>query len=133
MVSCRSRTSVRSSLSKSTTGSAGVRSTGSPKSRMGWTGTAAPRERRRDEAQSTKVFPGPAERGQMARMTDIEIVDPRIEQYAVEHTTPEPPWFATLAEETRAGTRAPTMMVGTLEGRFLAALVAMQRPRLVLE
>jgi caffeoyl-CoA O-methyltransferase len=66
-------------------------------------------------------------------MTDIDIADPRIEAYAVEHTTPEPAWFATLAEETRAGTRAPTMMVGTLEGRFLAALVAMLRPRLVLE
>src|SRR5829696_5323686 len=39
MVSCRSLTRGRNSLSKSTTGSAGVRSTGSPKSRMGWTDT----------------------------------------------------------------------------------------------
>jgi predicted O-methyltransferase YrrM len=69
----------------------------------------------------------------MAVMTDIEIADPRVEQYAVEHTTPEPPWFATLAEETRNATRAPTMMVGTLEGRLLTALVAMLRPRSVLE
>jgi len=56
-----------------------------------------------------------------------------VEQYAAEHTTPEPPWFATLAEETRNATRAPTMMVGTLEGRLLTALVAMLRPRSVLE
>ena len=69
----------------------------------------------------------------MIVMTDIEIADPRVEQYAVEHTTPEPPWFATLAEETRNATRAPTMMVGTLEGRLLTALVAMLRPRSVLE
>jgi caffeoyl-CoA O-methyltransferase len=69
----------------------------------------------------------------MTVMTDIEIADPRVEQYAVEHTTPEPPWFATLAEETRNATRAPTMMVGTLEGRLLTALVAMLRPRSVLE
>jgi len=69
----------------------------------------------------------------MGPMTDIEIVDPRVEQYAVEHTTPEPPWFAVLAEETRARTSAPTMMVGTLEGRLLAALVAMLRPQRVLE
>ena len=69
----------------------------------------------------------------MTVMTDIEIADPRVEQYAVEHTTPEPPWFATLAEETRSSTRAPTMMVGTLEGRLLTALVAMLRPRSVLE
>lgn len=66
-------------------------------------------------------------------MSTIEIVDPRVEQYAVEHTTPEPPWFAALAEETRASTSAPGMMVGTLEGRFLTALVAMLRPRSVLE
>jgi caffeoyl-CoA O-methyltransferase len=66
-------------------------------------------------------------------MTDIEIADPRVEQYAVEHTTPEPPRFATLAEETRSATKAPTMMVGTLEGRLLTALVAMLRPRSVLE
>ena len=69
----------------------------------------------------------------MIVMTDIEIADPRVEQYAVEHTTPEPPWFATLAEETRNATRAPNMMVGTLEGRLLTALVAMLRPRSVLE
>lgn len=62
-----------------------------------------------------------------------DIVDPGIEQYAVEHTTPEPACFAALAEETRAGTAAPGMMVGTLEGRFLTALVAMLRPRSVLE
>jgi caffeoyl-CoA O-methyltransferase len=66
-------------------------------------------------------------------MTDIEIADSRVEQYAVEHTTPEPSWFATLAEESRNATRAPTMMVGTLEGRLLTALVAMLRPRSVLE
>ena len=38
IVSVRSATSVRSSLSKSTTGTAGVRSTGSPKSRIGLMG-----------------------------------------------------------------------------------------------
>lgn len=64
---------------------------------------------------------------------DIDIADPRLEQYAVEHTSGEPAFFATLAERTRAETDAPSMMVGTLEGRFLAALVAMARPQLVLE
>lgn len=66
-------------------------------------------------------------------MSSLDIVDPRVEQYAVEHTSAEPPWFTALAEETRAATSAPGMMVGTLEGRFLAALVAMLRPRSVLE
>jgi caffeoyl-CoA O-methyltransferase len=62
-----------------------------------------------------------------------DIVDAAVEQYAAEHTSPEPPWFATLAEDTRARTSAPGMMVGTLEGRLLAALVAMLKPRNVLE
>lgn len=66
-------------------------------------------------------------------MSWIDDVDPRVDAYAVAHTTPEPAWFATLAEETRASTSAPGMMVGTLEGRFLSALVAMARPRSVLE
>jgi caffeoyl-CoA O-methyltransferase len=61
------------------------------------------------------------------------IVDQRVEQYAVAHSTPEPDRFAALAEETRSATAAPQMMVGTLEGRFLSFLVAMLRPRLVLE
>jgi len=64
---------------------------------------------------------------------DIDIADPRVEQYAVEHTSGEPAYFAALAERTRAETDAPTMMVGTLEGRFLSALVALSRPQLVLE
>jgi caffeoyl-CoA O-methyltransferase len=66
-------------------------------------------------------------------MTDIEIADPRVEAYAVEHSTPEPPRFAELAEQTRARTSAPSMMVGTLEGRLLTAVVAMLRPTSVLE
>jgi caffeoyl-CoA O-methyltransferase len=63
----------------------------------------------------------------------MDIVDPRIENYAAARTTPEPDHFAGLAEDTRASTDAPTMMVGTLEGRLLAALVAMKQPQRVLE
>ncbi len=66
-------------------------------------------------------------------MTDIDIADPRVEAYAVRQTTPEPAWFAELAADTRSRTSAPGMMVGTLEGRFLAAVVAMLRPQRVLE
>ena len=62
-----------------------------------------------------------------------DIVDPRIEGYAVAHSTPEPALFADLARETRTSTSAPNMMVGTLEGRFLSFLVTMLRPQLVLE
>jgi caffeoyl-CoA O-methyltransferase len=62
-----------------------------------------------------------------------DIVDPRIEAYAAAHSTPEPALFADLAAETRTSTSAPSMMVGTLEGRFLSFLVTMLRPQLVLE
>ena len=62
-----------------------------------------------------------------------DIVDPRVEEYAVAHSTPEPDRFTALAEETRAATTAPQMMVGSLEGRFLSFLVSMLRPRLVVE
>lgn len=56
-----------------------------------------------------------------------------IERYTEEHTTPEPPWLVTAAEATRSATSAPQMMVGHVEGRFLAALVGLARARLVLE
>jgi caffeoyl-CoA O-methyltransferase len=61
------------------------------------------------------------------------VVDEAIEEYARRHSSPEPAHLAALAEETRASTRAPQMMVGVLEGGFLAMLVHMLRPRLVLE
>jgi caffeoyl-CoA O-methyltransferase len=64
---------------------------------------------------------------------DIDIADPRVEQYAVEHTTGEPSYFADLAERTMTESKSWSMMVGTLEGRLLSALVAMAGPRLVLE
>ena len=61
------------------------------------------------------------------------IVDPRVEAYAEEHTTPEGELFERLAAETREKTTAPQMMVGRLEGRFLGVLVSGLRARRVLE
>ncbi len=61
------------------------------------------------------------------------IVRPKVERYAQEHSSPEAPWLANLAEETRRSTDLPQMMVGPLEGRFLQMLVFMLQPRLVLE
>ena len=51
------------------------------------------------------------------------IVDPRVEEYAEAHTSPDGELFERLAAETREKTTAPQMMVGDLEGRFLGALV----------
>ena len=50
------------------------------------------------------------------------IVEPSVEQYAEEHSTPPTDLFDRLAAETRERTTAPQMMVGQLEGHFLAEL-----------
>ncbi len=56
-----------------------------------------------------------------------------IDRYATEHSTPEAPWLAALAEETRATSESHGMMVGPLEGRFLEFLVWLAGARSVLE
>jgi caffeoyl-CoA O-methyltransferase len=61
------------------------------------------------------------------------IVDERIEQYAIEHSTPVEELFERLAAETREKSDAPQMMVGALEGRFLGFLVWLHRAKRVLE
>jgi caffeoyl-CoA O-methyltransferase len=60
-------------------------------------------------------------------------LDEAIEGYIEAHTTPPEPHLATLADETRASLNAPQMLTGTVEGRFLEALVWTARPQLVLE
>jgi caffeoyl-CoA O-methyltransferase len=61
------------------------------------------------------------------------IVEPGVEAYAEEHTSPDGELFERLAAETHEKTTAPQMMVGRLEGRFLGSLVRMLRARRVLE
>jgi caffeoyl-CoA O-methyltransferase len=61
------------------------------------------------------------------------IVEPGVEAYAEQHTTPDGELFERLAAETHEKTTAPQMMVGRLEGRFLGGLVGMLRARRVLE
>jgi caffeoyl-CoA O-methyltransferase len=61
------------------------------------------------------------------------IVSEAVEQYALEHSTPDPELFRRLEEETRANTSAPQMMVGPLEGQFLGWLVWLSQARQVLE
>jgi caffeoyl-CoA O-methyltransferase len=60
-------------------------------------------------------------------------VPDEVERYAVEHSTPPPELFERLAAETHANHADPQMMVGPLEGALLRFLVAMTRPRQVLE
>ncbi len=61
------------------------------------------------------------------------VVPAEIEAYAADHTSPEHPVLARVAEETRAGEEAHGMMVGLLEGRFLETLVWLSGARRVLE
>jgi caffeoyl-CoA O-methyltransferase len=61
------------------------------------------------------------------------IVEPKVEQYAEEHTEPDGELFERLAKETHEKTTAPQMMVGRIEGRFLGSLVRMLRAGRVLE
>src|SRR5436190_1733947 len=63
-----------------------------------------------------------------------QIVDPDVERYAAEHTTPEPPELVAVAAETHEqfGPWAG-MLTGHLEGAFLRALVAITGTRRILE
>jgi caffeoyl-CoA O-methyltransferase len=61
------------------------------------------------------------------------LANEQLEAYIDAHTTPPEPHLAALAEETRATLNAPQMLTGTVEGRFLEALVWTARPQLVLE
>jgi caffeoyl-CoA O-methyltransferase len=63
----------------------------------------------------------------------MSIVDPQVDAYAEAHTEAPGELLERLAEETRAKTAAPQMMVGPLEGRFLAFLVRALRATRVLE
>lgn len=63
----------------------------------------------------------------------MNVVDPTIESYATEHSSPEPAWLAAVAADTRKAHADHHMMVGVLEGGLLNMLVALVRPALVLE
>jgi predicted O-methyltransferase YrrM len=61
------------------------------------------------------------------------IVNEQVEDYAAEHTSELHDLFERLAEETREKTTAPQMMVGRIEGGFLAALVRLTGAKRILE
>jgi caffeoyl-CoA O-methyltransferase len=61
------------------------------------------------------------------------IVSERVEEYAEQHTTPVADLFERLAAETREKMTAPQMMVGRIEGQFLARLVRLSGARRILE
>jgi len=63
----------------------------------------------------------------------VNLVEPKVDEYAEAHTTPSGELFERLAAETREKTEWPQMMVGEVEGRFLEFLVRVSGARRVLE
>ena len=63
----------------------------------------------------------------------MTFIDEAVEQYAEQHSAPEDELFQRLAAETREVSELPQMMVGLVEGRFLAVLVRLLRAQRVLE
>jgi caffeoyl-CoA O-methyltransferase len=63
----------------------------------------------------------------------VTFIDERVEQYAEERSSPSGELFARLAAETHEKSASPQMMVGRIEGNFLALLVRTLRARRVLE
>jgi caffeoyl-CoA O-methyltransferase len=61
------------------------------------------------------------------------IVNEQVEGYAAAHTTPDGELFERLAAETREKMDSPQMMVGLLEGQFLATLVRLSAAQQILE
>jgi caffeoyl-CoA O-methyltransferase len=63
----------------------------------------------------------------------MELVDPRIADYAVQHTSPLNPELAEVAASTRERTEIPGMMSGLIEARLLQALLHVAGATRVLE
>ena len=61
------------------------------------------------------------------------IVEPGVEAYAEAHTTPNGELFERLAAETHEVSDCPQMMVGRIEGQFLATLVRSLGAKRILE
>ena len=60
-------------------------------------------------------------------------LDPRLEQYILDHTSPEDPVLAELNRETWVQTVHPQMLAGHLQGKILEMISCMIRPSRILE
>ena len=61
------------------------------------------------------------------------MIDPKIEEYAEAHTSPENAVLRALVRETHLKTLAPRMLSGHLQGRFLSMIAKLMQPRRILE
>lgn len=63
----------------------------------------------------------------------MELIDPAVERYALEHTTPPPAQLQSLLEEAGTALPFPSMLSGATVGRLLETLVFALQAKLVLE
>ena len=63
----------------------------------------------------------------------MQFIDPALEAYCGHHSGVEPPHLAALREETHSNVYMPQMCSGHLQGRFLAMLSHLVRPRIAVE
>ncbi len=63
----------------------------------------------------------------------MDFLDPQIQQYAEEHTSPENGVLAELADYTREHIHLPNMLSGHMQGRLLSLLSRLRQPKTILE
>ena len=63
----------------------------------------------------------------------MNLLDPALDTYTHDHTTPRTPIFDALREKTYASMKSPHMQVGRVEGALLAMLCRLMGARRVLE
>ena len=63
----------------------------------------------------------------------MEVIDPRLQAYAEQHTTDERPLLKKINRDTHAQVLKPRMLSGQLQGRVLSMISCMIKPRVILE
>lgn len=63
----------------------------------------------------------------------MDLIQPELEKYAEQHTSPETELLSTINRDTHAQVLMPRMLSGHLQGRVLAMISRMIRPRAILE
>ncbi|HLT71054.1 MAG TPA: O-methyltransferase [Cyclobacteriaceae bacterium] len=63
----------------------------------------------------------------------MDLIQPELEKYAEQHTSPESKLLAAINRDTYANVLMPRMLSGHLQGRVLAMISRMIRPKAILE
>lgn len=71
--------------------------------------------------------------GQQPYLCFMDFLDPKLSEYAENHTKPENAILQTLNRETYANVLMPRMLSGHIQGRILSMFSHMLRPRRILE